>query len=67
MVITINMQSYPKEFNAKIYENYGYKAHNKGFFDEWRALSSSLREEKDIPLCDASILAYNKLKLQGSA
>lgn len=55
------------DFNGHIFEEYGYKAHKKGFFDEWRTLSASLKEQEEIPLCDAGIKAYRQLKLQGSA
>lgn len=53
-------------FNANIVEEFGYKAHHKGFFSEWQQLSSSIRESEDILLCEAAEKAYKQLKLQGS-
>lgn len=54
-------------FDSKLYEDTGLKASSKGFFTEWRALSMSIKETEDIPLCDAGFKAYEQLKLQGSA
>lgn len=53
-------------FNANIVEEFGHKAHHKGFFSEWQQLSSSIRESEDILLCEAAEKAYKQLKLQGS-
>lgn len=55
------------EFNAKLYEEIGCKADQKGFFLQWRQLSASIKETEDIPLCEAGYKAYQQLKLQGSA
>ena len=55
-----------KDFNSKVFEEYGYKAHNKGFFYEWRELTSSMARDNDMPMCEASEMAYKQLKLQGS-
>lgn len=55
-----------KDFNSKVFEEYGYKAHNKGFFYEWRELTSSMARDNDMPMCEASEIAYKQLKLQGS-
>ena len=56
------------EFDAKLFEEYGYKAHHKGFFAEWQAMTSSLSKEKELPLDEAAKRAYEQLKItQGSA
>lgn len=57
------------EIRGHIIERFGYKAHNKGFFDEWRTLSASLQEKHDIPGYEAAEQAYYALKnqTQGSA
>lgn len=56
-----------KHFDAKFYEETGLKAHKNGFFREWSKLTSSIKETKDISLCDAGFIAYQQLKTQGSA
>ncbi|MDC0539910.1 hypothetical protein OAO15_00205 [bacterium] len=55
-----------KEFNAKLVEEYGYKAHRSGFFREWQRLTSSISENEDINYADAAEKAFNHLKLVGS-
>jgi len=55
-----------KEFNAKVVERYGFKAHRKGFFKQWQQLTSSIKEIEDIGFDDAAQKAYKQLKLQGS-
>lgn len=55
-----------KEFNAKLVEEYGYKAHRNGFFREWQRLTSSISENEDINYADAAEKAFNHLKLVGS-
>lgn len=55
-----------KEFNAKVVEKYGFKAHRKGFFKQWQQLTSSIKEMEDIGFDDAAERAYKQLKLQGS-
>ena len=55
------------EFDAKLYEEIGLKAHQKGFFKEWQQLSSSIKQVEELPLCEAGYRAYKQLKLQGSA
>lgn len=54
------------EVRGHIIEHYGLKASQKGFFNEWRSLSSSIQETQDIPGYEAAELAYKQLKLQGS-
>lgn len=54
------------EVRGHIIEHYGLKASQRGFFNEWRSLSSSIQESQDVPLFEAVELAYNQLKLQGS-
>ena len=54
-------------FDSKLYEDTGLKASSRGFFTEWQALSMSIKETEEIPLCDAGCKAYKQLKLQGSA
>jgi len=54
------------DVRGHIIEHFGFKADNKGFFNEWRELSSSLQENLDIPAYEAAELAYNQLKFQGS-
>lgn len=55
-----------KPFNANVVEEFGYKAHNKGFFNEWQLLTASLKESDNLPYDEAAEKAYNQLKLQGS-
>jgi len=55
-----------KEFNAKVVEEYGFKASRKGFFKQWQQLTSSIKEMEDIGFDDAAERAYKQLKLQGS-
>ena len=55
------------KFDADLYEEIGFQASNEGFFDQWKQLSSSIREVDEIPLCEAGIRAYKQLKVQGSA
>jgi hypothetical protein len=55
-----------KQFNAKVVEEFGHKAHRKGFFSKWQQLSSSIKESEEVLLCEASEKAYKQLKLQGS-
>ena len=55
-----------KQFNAKVVEEFAYKANKKGFFKEWQQMTSSIRESEDLPLDDAAEKAYKQLKLQGS-
>jgi hypothetical protein len=55
-----------EQFNAKVVEEFGYKAYKKGFFKKWQQLSSSIKEAEDVLLCTAAEKAYNQLKLQGS-
>jgi hypothetical protein len=54
------------EFDVNLYESTGYKAAKKGWFVEWQQLSSSIKEEEEILLCEAGVKAYKQLKLQGS-
>lgn len=54
-------------FDSKLYEELGVKAANKGFFLEWRNLSSSIKDTEELPLCEAGVKAYQQLKTQGSA
>jgi len=48
--------------NSDIMEEYGFKAHSAGKFDEWRAISSSIMEAnpKTEP-ATAAMEAYNKV------
>ena len=55
-----------KQFNANIFEKFGYKAYRRGFFNKWQQLSSSIKENEDLPLDDAAEKAYKQLKLEGS-
>jgi len=55
------------EFDADLYEEIGFKASNKGFFNQWRQLSASIKEVEEIPLCEAGSKAYKQLTVQGSA
>lgn len=54
-------------FDSKLFEEIGIKAFERGFFDQWQSLTSSIKETEDISLCDAGYKAYNQLKVQGSA
>jgi len=54
-------------FDVKLYEELGWKASQRGFFNKWQQLSSSIKEVEEIPLCQAGYKAYKQLKMQGSA
>lgn len=47
-----------------IYEEFGFKAHNKGFFTQWQQLSKSISKSYNLPLHDASERAYEQLKFK---
>jgi hypothetical protein len=55
-----------KQFNAKVVEEFAHKANRKGFFKEWQQMTSSIKENEDLPLDDAAEEAYKRLKFQGS-
>ncbi len=55
-----------KDFNAKIYEEFGFMASRNGFFKEWQSMTSSIAQEKDILLDLAAEQAYETLLTQGS-
>lgn len=55
-----------KDFNAKLYEEIGYKAYHKGFFKEWQAMTSSIHRNEELALDEAAYKAYKLLKLEGS-
>lgn len=53
------------EHSYKLYEEYGYKSHSIGKFNEWMEITSSLIEKNPkINRDDAAEMAY--LKLVGS-
>ena len=52
--------------NGKVVEEFGFKAHNKGFFSQWQKMTSSMCENEEIAFEIAAERAYNILKLQGS-
>lgn len=54
------------QFDANLYERTGYKAAKEGWFVKWQQLSSSIKDKEDILLCEAGVMAYKQLKLQGS-
>ena len=64
----------PLEINTlkskKGYKNNKYGIYwidnKKGFFKEWRTRTSSLSQEKNLPLHEAAEKAYYDLKFQGS-
>lgn len=48
--------------NEKLYEYYGFKAAEKGVFEEWRAKTSSIIEEDPkTNRADAAQKAYNQV------
>ena len=48
--------------NIDIIEEYGFKAHSAGKFQEWRDVSSSIMEENPkFDTGEAAIKAYNKV------
>ena len=55
-----------EQFDAKVVEEFAYKANKKGFFKEWWIVTSSIKENEDLSLDDAAEKAYKQLKLQGS-
>ena len=63
------MYNFTMDVRGHIIEHYGFKAGKRGFFAEWRELSSSLQENLDIPGYEAAEQAYKQLKIQtqGSA
>jgi hypothetical protein len=54
------------DINGKVVEEFGFKAHNKGFFSQWQKMTSSMCENEEIAFEIAAERAYNILKLQGS-
>lgn len=55
-----------KDYNAKIVEEFGFKASKKGFFMEWQEMTSSVYRKNNISYDKAAEIAYYKLKLEGS-
>ena len=55
-----------KDFNAKIYEEFGFMARRNRIFKEWKSMTSSIDQEKDILLDLAAEQAYETLLTQGS-
>ena len=48
--------------NEELYEYYGWKASQKGFFNEWRNKTASLMEsDPDLERWDAGHKAYKQL------
>jgi hypothetical protein len=49
----------------EIYESFGFDAHQKGFFEEWRMETSSLiKQDPKINRGDAAHRAYERLHKQ---
>ena len=55
-----------KDYNAKFVEELGFKAYQKGFFTEWRNMTSSIYKSEDVSYDLAAEKAYNLIKLNGS-
>jgi len=55
-----------RQIQGKVVEEFGLKANKRGFFKEWRTLTSSLAQEEKLPLHEAAEKAYYELKFQGS-
>lgn len=51
-----------KEVRGKVYEEFGLKAHKKGFFNQWQILSSTLSQSHNLLLHEAAEKAYKQLK-----
>lgn len=50
------------EHNYKLYEEYGYKSHSLGLFEEWRQKTSSIIENNPkINKGDAAEIAFFQL------
>jgi hypothetical protein len=50
------------EHNYKLYEEYGYKSHSLGLFEEWRQKTSSIIENNPkMNRGEAAQIAYNTL------
>jgi hypothetical protein len=48
--------------NEEFYEEVGWKAHNRGIFDEWQAKTSSLLDENpDLERSEAAYRIYKQL------
>ncbi len=48
--------------NEKIYEDYGWQAHNHGFFEEWRQeVSKRMVLEKYPDIATISMMVYHEL------
>lgn len=50
------------EVKGSFVEEIGFKAFQKGFFEEWRSLTFSLHSQSDLPLHEIAELAYEKCK-----
>ena len=49
--------------NSELFETYGYKAHKRGWFDEWRCKTSSILEKNPkLDPATAAAKAYYTLK-----
>jgi hypothetical protein len=49
--------------NSELFETYGYKAHEKGWFNEWQHKTSSILEKNPkLDPSDAAAEAYYTLK-----
>ncbi len=49
----------------ELYESYGFDAHRKGFFEEWRMETSSLiQKDPKMNRADAAYRAYERLHRQ---
>jgi|SaaInl47_10m_RNA_FD_contig_31_1593331_length_447_multi_3_in_0_out_0_1 hypothetical protein len=50
------------EHDYKLYEEYGYKSHNLGLFEEWRNITSSIiSNNPKMNRGEAAQMAYNTL------
>ena len=54
------------QFNARVVEEYGFKANQRGFFKQWQQMTSSISQNEELALDEAAEKAYNQIKLQGS-
>ena len=53
--------------NEYLYERYGFKANNRGFFNEWRDITSNIINENDkLNRGDVAYSVYKELILKKS-
>lgn len=65
LFVIFNIHRVIEMTTEEIYESYGFNAHQKGFFEEWRMETSSLiRQDPKMNRGDAAHKVYERLHKQ---